>query len=229
MPKNKQPIQISATVETVKAAIGVTWFDCKDEEHHIILETRENGDVAEEQAGAKDVTEAQRLLSVLRRTFNTATWDTKFDVVDEWVAVSVRKEPWAKEEKKRNKRKGQLDKLCSQADCLCNEANKEFQSSRTRAPFGYARYTSGTAYHLILLANFGKRILYRDRPGALFAFDTEDAADKALQPLLTHFPDIKFKKMVSGPTNSYTFNRSPPRNVIEAAGSVQYEASFEGV
>lgn len=72
----------------IKKLIGRTWFDLIDnEDGSFTVESREHGDVGEEEPGINDITEAKRLVPILKEGLPGYT--VKADICDEWVMIQV--------------------------------------------------------------------------------------------------------------------------------------------
>ena len=66
-----------------------TWFEFDDEgDDYILLATRENGDVGNEQPGQADWREGQRLAKLIKQNFKKVK--VNLDYTDEWVNLEVR-------------------------------------------------------------------------------------------------------------------------------------------
>ena len=222
MPTKKQKLE--ATVATVKAAAGRTWFDCSDEASHIELSTRANGDVGSETAGKADTDEGWRLLKLVSKVFKAASWVVTYDVVDEWVSVTVRKLPLTKEEKVKAARGKKMNALREAIEESCRLANAALATPNVRQTFVGSVYNGCGYYQPYLKTVFGNRILYHGHLGAAFAFATLEEAEAALAPLVAQFPELEWKRRVADPRPRLTGNYSPPNNVIEDAGSIEFDA-----
>lgn len=216
--------KLEATVATVRAAVGKTWFDCSDEDTQIELSTREHGDVGSERAGKADKVEGQRLLKLVKKVFKPASWVVTYDVVDEWVSVCVRKLPVTKEEKAKALVEKKMTALRERIQEVCKAANAAVVMPHARQTFVGSVYNGCGYYQPYLKAVFGKRILYHDRIYSGFAFATLEEAEAALAPLVAQFPELEWKRRVVEPRPHFTYNYSPPNNVIENVGSIEFEA-----
>lgn len=82
-----------------QSLIGHTWFDRESEneddiyDSSIIYSTRENGDVGEEEAGQADIEEARRIIKCLRAKFARSDYRIDGDVCDEWVTITIWRNP----------------------------------------------------------------------------------------------------------------------------------------
>jgi hypothetical protein len=70
-----------------------SWFDLhpyegEDNDYSIMLTTRDNGSVYEEEPGDEDIEEAIRLCKVIQTKLG---YEAEWDVTDEWVNIYVRK------------------------------------------------------------------------------------------------------------------------------------------
>lgn len=216
--------KLEATVATVKAAAGRTWFDCSDEETSIELSTREHGDVGSETAGKADTDEGWRLLKLVRKVFKPASWVVTYDVVDEWVSVSVRKLPLTKAEKAQALVEKKMTALREKIEETCRLANAAVTEPNVRQTFIGSVYKGCGYYKSYLKAVFGKRILYQGHLYSGFAFATLEEAEVALAPIVAQFPELVWTLKIVAPRPSHTYNYSPPNNVIENAGSIEFEA-----
>ena len=78
---------IRANIEEI---IGGTWFDYEISTNDVEMTTRENGDVYEEKAGGEDVSEAIRIVKLLRTALEMEVdcVDVAWETIDEWVSIS---------------------------------------------------------------------------------------------------------------------------------------------
>lgn len=215
--------KLEATVATVKAAAGHTWFDCSDEGDHIELSSRSHGDVGSERAGKADIDEGKRLLKLVTKVFKPLAWSVTYDVVDEWVSVSVRVAPLTKKEKDRLKLEKKMRELRAIIKDACDAANIAHEKPNARKSFSGLVYEGCGHFTPSIKVVFGERKLYRSHLGAEFVFATESEADAALAPIVARLPDMNWQRNVIGPSPNVTYNFSPPNNVIEYAGAVEYE------
>tara|TARA_R110000803_G_scaffold152965_2_gene217905 strand:+ start:269 stop:763 length:495 start_codon:yes stop_codon:yes gene_type:complete len=67
-----------------------TWFEIYDEDdtYEVMIHTRDNGSVGDEEAGEEDIEEANRLLKLIKKKFPKLDYD--IEVVDEWVHLTVK-------------------------------------------------------------------------------------------------------------------------------------------
>lgn len=212
------------TVADVKEALGRTWFTITDEETFINIESRDYGDVGNETPGKKDIEEGKRLLTLLRKAFKQSNWVTKFEIVDEWVTVSLRVAPLSKEEKAKVAREKKLNKLRDDLRTVTTEANEATKKEGHRGSFSSFVHDGNYSKKATLKVVFGERYLYLNHLGSRFVFSNEVDADAALKPLVEKFPGLAWTKTIREPTPRRTGNYSPPNNVIEIEGYVEYEA-----
>lgn len=222
MPTKKQKLE--ATVATVQAAAGRTWFDCSDEDNHIELSSRVYGDVGNERAGKADMNEGWRLRKLVQKTFKPAAWVVTYEVVDEWVSVSVRKLPLTKAEKDTARAAKQMTALREKLEESCRLANAALPMPNVRQTFVGSVYKGCGYYQPYLQVVFGKRILYHSHLYSGFAYATLEEAEAALAPLVAQFPELEWQRQVVEPRPRLTGNYRPPNNVIEHAGSLEFEA-----
>lgn len=222
MPTTKTK-KLEATVDTVKAAAGRTWFQCSDEDSHIELSTRDHGDVGSETAGKADKVEGGRLLKLVRKVFEPSSWVVTYDVVDEWVSVSVRTLPLTKAEKDKARIEKKMTALRVKIQEACKAANAAITKPNVRQTFVGSVYNGHGYFLAYVKIEYGPRILYRNHLGVEYAFATLEEADAALQPILAQFPDLGWQRKVMEPRPRHTGNYSPPNNVIENAGSIEFE------
>ena len=79
------------TLEQVKDAVNPTWFNFEDHESgSIVMDSREYGDVGQEQYGEADWKEGLRIKEVLEKAFPEHF--VTIDTCDEWVCVDIGKE-----------------------------------------------------------------------------------------------------------------------------------------
>lgn len=218
----KRP-KLVATVETVKAALGRTWFDVSDEGSNIEISTRDNGDVGSERAGDADRKEGQRLLALLRKTFKPANWISDYEVIDEWVHVNLRKLPRTKQEKdaiKAAKAQEAADarvrQLVAEAeDALPNPHGEGGEALSFMSPSKFSSHKG------IIEVRYGERILYI-RPGTRFKLKTPEEAIAVGEALCTKLGGKWLQGKPHGPLENKTANYRPPNNVIERYGLVQF-------
>ena len=218
--------KLEATVATVKAAAGRTWFDCSDEDSHIELTTRDHGDVGGETAGKADKVEGARLLKLVRQVFKPASWVVTYDVVDEWVSVTVRKLPLTKAEKAKARVAKKMTDLRERIQDACKAANAAITATNVRQTFVGSVYNGCGYYQPYLKAVFGHRILYQGNLYSGFAFATLKEAEAALAPIVAQFPELEWKRLVADPRPRHTSNYRPPNNVIENEGSIEFQAKI---
>jgi hypothetical protein len=225
----KKKAKPSPSVESVKQAIGRTWFDVSDEDDRIDIETRQHGDVGSETAGKQDIAEGRRILKDLRKAFPQSKWVTKFDVVDEWVSVSVRKEPLTPREKAERKQQALIAKLRERLTAVTADANARTQKQGCRNSFSCCVYDGCSYIKVSIKVVFGQRLLYHNHLGAGFYFANEEAASEAIDPLVAGFPEFEWARTTREPQPRRTGNYSPPNNVIEHEGYVEYEHQIRKV
>ncbi len=220
---------VTPTVETVKAAIGRTWFDVSDEDSFINIESRDHGDVGSETPGKEDVKEGQRLLDLLRKAFPPSKWATKFEVVDEWVTVSLRVAPLSKVERDKLARERKVSRLRAELGAVVAAANDETKKDGYRLSFSAHVHEGDYFKKVTIKAVFGERFLYPNHLGARFLLVNEIEADEALQPLVKKFSGLTWSKTIREPTPRRTGNCPPPHNIIENEGYVEYEADTRNI
>lgn len=66
-----------------------TWYQKEVYSTHIILQTRENGNVGSEEAGKKDIDEGKRIIKELKNKFPNEI-KVEAEVVDEWVHINIK-------------------------------------------------------------------------------------------------------------------------------------------
>lgn len=218
--KKAKPIP---TVETVRATIGRTWFDVSDEDDRIDIESRQHGDVGSETAGKQDIAEGRRILKDLRKAFPQAKWVTGFDVVDEWVSVSIRKAPLTAKEKEARKQKALIEKLRERIKAVTDEVNERTKKDGCRGSFSGLVYEGCSYIKVSLKVVFGQRLLYHNHLGAGFCYANEEAALAAIDPLVAGFPEFAWKRTTREPVAHRTGNYRPPNNIIEHEGYIEYE------
>lgn len=225
--KNTQKLE--ATVATVKAAAGPTWFECAEEHGTIELSSRQHGDVSEEKAGTADIKEGHRLFDLVRKVFKPVDWDVTYDTVDEWVHVSVRILPLTKDEKAKKRFAEDMVRLRKQLTAAAAVINAPVTDSYTRKPMVAGVYDGHSYSQAYLRVVFGQRFLYLNHLGAKYTCATEEEADALLKPLLVQFPKLEWVKTVREPSPRRTGNYSPPNNIIENEGYVEYAAQIRKI
>lgn len=64
-----------------------TWMDVRIDNGFVQIDTRDNGDVGSERAGAADIAEGKRVANALREKFPEA--NVELEVIDEWVSIML--------------------------------------------------------------------------------------------------------------------------------------------
>lgn len=64
-----------------------TWMDVRVDDGFVQIDTRDNGDVGDERAGAADIAEGKRVAKALREKFPEA--NVELEIVDEWVSLML--------------------------------------------------------------------------------------------------------------------------------------------
>jgi hypothetical protein len=221
--KTKSP-KLEATVATVKAAAGRTWFACSDEGEWIQLSTRDHGDINNDRAGKEDTNEGMRLHRLLQKTFRPSGWVVEFDVVDEWVHVQVRVLKLTKAEKAKRRLADKMVSLGKHLAAVVMEARAAVTTPNVNHTFSGGVYDGHSHFKPYLQAVFGERILYRGHLAVEFAFANELEAEGALKPLVAQFPELEWTRTIREPSPRHTGNYSPPNNIIEKKGHIEYEA-----
>jgi hypothetical protein len=76
---------MTTAIEKIKEIAGKTWFELCDEGDHFALESRQYGDVCNEETGLEDRKEGNRL----RKALQDAGIKSSIEAVDEWVVISI--------------------------------------------------------------------------------------------------------------------------------------------
>lgn len=76
---------MNITTASIKAILGETYFDIREEQKYFSVSTRKNGDSGEGRASPYDIAEARRLAVLLRVSGIVC----KVGVVDEWVEIDI--------------------------------------------------------------------------------------------------------------------------------------------
>ncbi len=227
MPTATSPKKVvEPTVSSVREAVGRTWFDITDEETRIDLTSRDYGDVGSETPGKEDIKEGMRLFDLLKKVFKPSKWELRYETVDEWVTVSVRTTPWTPRELAKMALEKKLDKLKKVLSGAVTKANEEQKSPGCRDPFSSYVHYGDYSRTASLKVNFGVRYLYKNHVASGFVFATEEQADAALKPIVEQFPNLKWGKTIREPQKRRTGNYSPPHNVIEEEGYIEYSADI---
>jgi hypothetical protein len=221
--------KLEATVDTVKAAAGPTWFHCSDEGDHIELSTRDHGDVGSETAGKADKVEGRRLFKLVTKVFRPSAWEVTYDVIDEWVSVSVRTLPLTKAEKDKARIEKKITDLRHRIQDACKAANAAITKPNVRQTFVGSVYDGHGYFLAYVRVDYGTRILYRAHLGAELAFATLQDAEAAVQPILAQFQDVDWTRKVMEPRPRHTGNYRPPNNVIENVGAIKFEARIPAI
>jgi hypothetical protein len=216
------------TRSAVFSAIGKTWFDLTEEDGRMDLETRMHGDVGEAIAGDEDKKEGMRLLSALRKAFPESDYETDFNIIDEWVSVSIRVEPLNETERAVLAKAAKVEALNAklrEATEAVNEAAKA-EGLNLRGPVSFY-VSTGSSYFpdkVEVKVEFGKRFLYTNHLGAGIKFATAAEAEAAGREILKAFPKVEWAVNVGKLTDRTTYNKPAPYNVIETTGTVLFAA-----
>jgi hypothetical protein len=73
--------------QKIKNLIGNTWFYLVDDVNSFALESRDFGDISNDETGPKDRQEARRLITILRANGIKCG----VELVDEWVVIDIPK------------------------------------------------------------------------------------------------------------------------------------------
>lgn len=77
------------TLAEITKAVGGTWFDDDGSDSSLVsISSRNYGDVGGERAGQPDITEAKRIIKILKEAYPDL--DITGDTCDEWVSVEIR-------------------------------------------------------------------------------------------------------------------------------------------
>jgi hypothetical protein len=204
------------TLAKVKELIGRTWFDFEETETEITLDTRDSGDVGEETPGAEDIAEARRIMKAIRTVFPKETHLTDWETCDEWVSVTIKKQPRPMEEIRK--------------DRLIAEFNAKFDAVKERIAEKFSLGLRSVSVYwrndeLDLNIVFGDQILYLSYHKQ-FDFRTEDDAETAAQEIMGMLNALPVeswgKREVSRPIKDFTGNYRPPNNVISIKQTLTY-------
>lgn len=217
-----QPI----TASSIKVAIGATWFDLEDDEQHFHLDSRSHGNVGAEVPGEADKTEGLRLLKLLEKAFPKTNYHApKFEVVDEWVTITITKAPLTAKEKKERLFRQRIKKSYRELAEFFS-ARPFFQqhvdAKKVRCSFSchlQESYTSKNSFTISIAAVFGSVPPGQDWPGS-YEFPDADAAEKALRSLLADksLPSLDWKLEVVPAQERRNFSNK----LIEIAGKVTF-------
>ena len=78
---------MTTTTQSLKAILGETYFDIREEQKYFGVSTRQNGDTGNCSASSYDISEARRLAVLLRASGIVC----KIEVIDEWVEIIISK------------------------------------------------------------------------------------------------------------------------------------------
>jgi hypothetical protein len=226
MKTTTKPPKKTPTVESVKEAIGRTWFDVSDEDSRIDVESRQYGDVGNETPGKRDIDEGKRLFKLIRKVFKASKWVLTFNITDEWVTVSLRKEPITAKEKAEAVRKKRIETVRSRLEALVLVANEARKAEGYRTPFSSHVYDGHYNVSATVKVNFGKRYLYLEHMNSRFVFADEDTAGAAIADIMKGLEDLTWERTVREPTPRRTGNRPPPHNIIEEEGYIEFKADL---
>jgi hypothetical protein len=244
--KNGPTLDKTLTSEDIRRAIGRTYFGMEDDDSHILLDTRSNGDVGSETPGEPDIEEGKRILKSLRENF--PHHHSGIETVDEWVHVSIRKAPKSEREIREaafETKRVQLTKKLSPSlgaailavnqKILGVENLKAPASANLAHPFYWdgkimaERPTPETFGRPVLQirSKFGERLRYRDHLGAIPAFKTPEEAMEKLPELLAALGgEIVGTPGKEGPYERETYNYRPPNNIIERVGTITFSVAL---
>ena len=225
------------TLAQVKRIVGKTWFDIDESDNFINLETREHGDVGSERAGKKDRIEASRLVAKLRKKLPADEYDITPDVCDEWVTITIPKDPIPESVRLRRRLMKRSQELQHAANELLAPINAEWTKGmkENRKPFHFHILDRSFGclaprYEATLLTTYGERLLYRNHPGCCPVFTDASTATAEAAKLLPRIQDLGLTFVSvkdSGFHEDLTYNYPPPRNVIERSGRVEYTFTMQ--
>jgi hypothetical protein len=218
---------VEVTRSAVFAAIGKTWFDLSEEDGRFDLETRMHGDVGDAVAGDEDKKEGLRILRALRKSFPVTDFETDFDVVDEWVSVSVRIAPLNEKERAKMAKDANVADWNEALGAVKEAFNSAIvaEGGNMRGPMGFYVAT-GSSYspdRIEVKVEFGERFLYHGHLGAGIKFKTAAEAEAAGKEALAVFP-VAWTVSHTKPFDRTTYNKPAPHNIIETTGSVVFTA-----
>ena len=225
------------TLAQVKRIVGKTWFDIDESDNFINLDTRAHGDVGSEQSGKKDRVEASRLVAKLRKKFPAEEYDITPDVCDEWVTISIPKDPIPESVRLRRRLMKRSVEIQRAVNELLAPINAEWTkgAKEIRNPFHFHILDRSFGclaprYEATLLTTYGERLLYRNHPGSCPVFSEAATATSEAAKLLPIIQDLGLTFVNvkdSGFHEDLTYNYPPPRNVIERSGRVEYTFTMQ--
>ena len=220
----KKKEKLTPDVASVRAVIGCTWFDVNDEVDRISMESRIYSSGASKEPGATDVEveEGLRLLKSIRKAFPPSKWVTTFSTYNEHVMVSLRKAPLTTREKAVRKQKTLLAKLRGHLHVTIIRANERTSKQSCRDSFSYCVCDGRENIQVSIKVVFGRRLLYPEHDKSGFCFADKEVASEAIESVVDSFPEYAWTRTEQELRPFYTHNCSPPNNVIELEGCIEY-------
>lgn len=142
------------TLDQIRETVGKTWFDFAQEDTSVILDTRQHGDVGEEEAGAEDKDEGRRIIKALRAAYPPTDYRTRYEVVDEWVTVTIDLAPYPPAKRKAMREDKLFAEWLTQRHREADAANQLFTTAKQAQPF-YLHGATDKKYTWTLQVAFG--------------------------------------------------------------------------
>ena len=215
------------TLEAVKTVAGRTWFNITDECDDISLSTRAHGCVGSETAGKVDIAEGKRLMPLIKQGFPPSRFLVVFDVVDEWVSITIRKDPLTPREKLMAAQKKSRRKINDKVSKIAADLKAQgYAPAILYCDSGYQ--AEGHLYRtarLHLVIPFGEVVtaLYTS-----FRYKTAEQAEEAARviiPLITGLPLAEWKMDEVKPLYSRTALNGSGR-ILDKSSEVRFTAVF---
>jgi hypothetical protein len=211
--------------DTAKKTIGRTWFDLIESQDSLCFETREHGDIGEETYGEADLTEARRIFNALKEVYPPEFYIYDLDTCDEWVTLTIKKEPRTEEEIRNRKLEKQRKFILKAMEDLRNETSP--RGEKVNPCIRYARITGRNQDVVEFTAIFGERKAWFKNYQAIPQHNSlEDALSeaKAFIDGLPELPISEWTHSVGEPTEKRSFDG---KTLIEVMTAITYRAEIQ--
>jgi hypothetical protein len=211
------------TLNEATAAVGRTWFSFSDNDDRIVITSRRHGNIGAEIPGEADIFEGRRICKVLCEKYPNNP--IVFDTIDEWVHVSVRIEPFTKEEKLIFEQRAIRDELSKRVKEFVAEIKVADIGVRLHYDCGYQ--CEGHPFRqptITLIVKSGERLLFKNDPGTEIKYKTADEAEAAARAVVSKITGIPLGDWVLEPVRPLyeqtTSRNRAPYNIIERSSEV---------